>query len=130
MNRYLGCLGILICLLLLSGTGVTQGTDATGSADDLDLDALVDRISSSKALGLFTKLSLKRDIDGFLDEVKRYHEGDADESLEELHERYDVMVHKLTALVQDKDTELVQSIDESRDKLWAILSDEAKFARL
>ena len=40
------------------------------------------------------------------------------------------MVHKLTTLVQDKDSELVKSIDESRDKLWAILSDEKKFASL
>ncbi len=99
-------------------------------ADDFDLNALVSRISQSKALGLFTKLSLKHDIDGLLENVRKYHDGSGDGSLEQLHERYDVLVHKLMILLQEKDGDLVKSIDDGRDKLWAILSDHEKFASI
>jgi hypothetical protein len=104
-------------------------SDDSDSGGDFDLEALVDRISHSKALGFFTKLSLKLDIDGFLKMVQEYHDKEgADDSLEQLHERYDVMVHKLVALLQDEDEELVESIENGRDKLWAMLADAKKFA--
>lgn len=61
--------------------------------------------------------------------IREYHDkGGGEDSLEQLHERYDVMVHKLVVLLQDKDEELVKSIDDGRDKLWAMLADAKKFA--
>jgi len=120
-----------VALLALSSHAFAQqsGSDDSDSGDDFDLEALVDRISHSKALGFLTKLSLKLDIDGFLKMVQEYHDkGGAEDSLEQLHERYDVMVHKLVVLLQDEDEELVKSIDEGRDKLWVMLADAKKFA--
>lgn len=120
-----------IALLALSSSVFAQqsGSDDSDAGDDFDLEALVDRISHSKALGFLTKLSLKLDIDGFLKMVQEYHDkGGAEDSLEQLHERYDVMVHKLVVLLQDEDEELVKSIDEGRDKLWVMLADAKKFA--
>lgn len=120
-----------VALFALSNPVFAQQS-GSGEADngaDFDLEALVDRISHSKALGFLTKLSLKLDIDGFLKMVREYHDkGGGDDSLEQLHERYDVMVHKLVVLLQDKDEELVKSIDDGRNKLWAMLADAEKFA--
>lgn len=123
---------IWVALFALSSTLIAQQTppNDAGGHDDLDLDALVDRVSHSKALGFLTKLSLKGDIDGFLKKMREYHDKSGDSSLEQLQERYDVMVHKLVTLLQDKDQELVKSIDDSRDKLWAMLSDSKKFAEM
>ncbi len=123
-------LGSLLFLLSVAGLAQQSGSDKSDGADDFDLNALVSRISQSKALGLFTKLSLKHDIDGLLENVRKYHDGSGDGSLEQLRERYDVLVHKLVILLQDKDKELVNSIDDGRDKLWAILSDDKKFASI
>ncbi len=123
-------LGSLLFLLSVAGLAQQSGSDNSDGADDFDLNALVSRISQSKALGLFTKLSLKHDIDGLLENVRKYHDGSGDGSLEQLHERYDVLVHKLMILLQEKDGELVKSIDDGRDKLWAILSDHEKFASI
>ena len=123
-------LGSLLFLLSVAGLAQQSGSDNSDGADDFDLNALVSRISQSKALGLFTKLSLKHDIDGLLENVRKYHDGSGDGSLEQLRERYDVLVHKLMILLQEKDGELVQSIDDGRDKLWAILSDHEKFASI
>lgn len=119
-------------LLAVSIAALSQQplTGDGGSTDDFDLDALVDQIAHSKALGFLTKLSLKRDIDGFLKDVRNYHDGKGGNSLDQLHERYDVLVHKLVVLLQDGDQALVKSIDDGRDKLWAMLADEKKFATL
>lgn len=121
-----------LVLLALSLVGVAQQTGSSGasSGDDFDLNALVDRLSNSKSLGIFTKLSLKGDIDRLLNNVRDYHKGDAKDSLDQLRERYDAMVHKLVVLLQDKDEDLVKSIDQSRDRVWLMLADENEFKRL
>ena len=123
-------LGLLLFLLSVAGLAQQSGSDNSDGADNFDLNALVSRISQSKALGLFTKLSLKHDIDGLLENVRKYHDGSGDGSLEQLRERYDVLVHKLMILLQEKDGELAKSIDDGRDNLWAMLSDHEKFASI
>jgi hypothetical protein len=117
-----------LVLLTLSFFGVAQQTGSDNSADDIDLDALVDRVSHSKHLGFLTKISLRQDVDRLLESIRKYHSGAGEGSLEKARERYDIMVHKLIILLQDKDKELTKSIDDGREKLWAILSDEKKFA--
>ena len=125
MNAVLG-----LVLLTISLTGFTQQTavETSGNPDDFDLDTLIDRVSSSKFLGFFTKISLKQDIDRLLDSIRDFHGGSGEGSLEQARERYDAMAHKLIILLQDKDEELAKSIDDGRESLWAILSDKKKFA--
>jgi len=131
-------------LLAFSLPGLAQQSGSASHADDetFDLDDLVGRISSSKSLGFFTKISLKNDIDNLLAELRDHHDkfdntsgndssdSTQHESLQQLRERYDVMVHKLVVLLQDKDAELVKSIDDGREQLWAVLADRKKFAQL
>ncbi len=123
-------LGSILFIFSVIGLAQQTGSDNSDGGDDFDLDALVSRVSQSKALGFFTKLSLKQDVDRLLKNVRKYHDGSGDGSLERLRERYDVVLHKLVILLQDKDKELVKSIDDGRDKLWAILSDDNKFASM
>lgn len=127
-------LSIALSLVLLILSCVVPAAQArsenSGLPGDFDLDGLIHRVTKSKALGFLTKLSLKQEIDRLLESIRQYHNGTGNDSLEQLHERYDLMVHKLVTLVQNKDEELVKSIDDGRDKLWAILADEHKFAKL
>jgi Ni,Fe-hydrogenase maturation factor len=112
--------------------GFAQQDSTTNSErqDDFDVDALVDRVAHSKALGFFTKLSLKQEIDQLMTGIRAHHNASQDYPIEQLRERYDVMVKKLMILLQEKDQELVQEIHNGRGKLWAILSDEKKFASM
>ena len=121
-----------LALLAASFISLAQqsGTAGTDNHDNFDLDVLVERIIHTKSLGFLTKLSLKKDTDKFLRSMRNYHDGTKNDSLEQLHERYDIMVHKLMFLVQEKDAELSKFIDDGRDQLWTILSDESKFANL
>lgn len=127
-RRLLVLLGIILLSISLVGHGQQSGAQDDKIHDDFDLDALVDRVSHSKSLGFFTKLSLKQEIDQLLAGMRAQHDGSKNDQLEPLRERYDVMVQKLVILLQDKDKELVQTIHDSQEKLWAILSDEKKFA--
>lgn len=123
-------LGLLLVVILSIGLATQAVPDDAHGSDDFDLNTLIDRVAGSKALGFLTKLSLKRDIDRFLDSVRDFHKGTGDASLDQLRERYDALVHSLVVLVQDKDEELVKTIDDGRDKLWALLADEEKFKTL
>lgn len=119
-------------LLAFSLLGLAQQAASTSNADgeNFDLDGLVGRVSGSKSLGFFTKISLKRDIDQLLANIRDYHASAGHSTLQELRERYDVLVHKLVVLLQSKDEELVKSIDDGREQLWAVLADKEKFAKL
>jgi hypothetical protein len=139
MTRGVRALALLTAALVcaVAAAAVKGAVDPAGIAigdidgdGDVDLDDLMVRIGESKAIGWMTKLTLKRDIDGFQGELRQFHEGRSKLTLDQLHERYDVLVYKLLALVQDKDPALARDIASSRDPLWAQLSDPAGFGRL
>ena len=101
-----------------------------GIPDDVNPNEIFERVARSRSLGGLTKLSLKKDYDRLLNMTRDYHQGGEDISVEQFSERYDVMLHTLKILLQDKDAELVNFINDARDKLWLILSDEEKFANM
>lgn len=103
--------------------------DADGDGD-VDLDDLVKRIRDSKAIGLLTKLSLKREIERFERDLQAFYDGVGKSTLAELHERYDLLVHKLVTLLQGKDPGLARDISRARDPLWAKLTDADEVRRL
>jgi len=103
--------------------------DADGDGD-VDLDDLARRIADSKAVGLLTKLSLKREIDALERDLKSFHDGAVKSTLDQLHERYDLLVHKLMSLLQEKDPKLARDVSGARDPLWTKLADPNEFRRM
>ena len=103
--------------------------DADGDGD-IDLDDLAKRVGDSKAIGLLTKLSLKREIEVFKVDLKAVHDGASKSTLTQMRERYDLMVHKLMTLLQAKDPGLAKEIAEARNFLWAKLADPKEFRKM
>ena len=103
--------------------------DADGDGD-VDLDDLAKRVGDSKAIGLVTKISLKRQIDGFKSDLKAFHSGSKKSTLAQLHERYNRMVDKLRGLLQAKDPGLAREISQARNFLWDKLADPTEFKRM
>ena len=95
--------------------------------EDLDLDELSDRIANTKAVGILSKLSMKRDVDKLEKDLRAYHKGGVSVTLEQLKERYDLMVHKLLIQIQDKDAQLAKDVARVRDDLWKRLADPDEF---
>jgi len=96
----------------------------------LDLTSLEKRLRETQAIGVFTKLSLKNQVDDLLEQLSAFHEGRGQTPLEKLRESYDLLLLKVLSLLQDKDPGLARDIAASREALWNLLADPAKFANL
>jgi len=94
----------------------------------LDLKALETRLKETKAIGVFTKLALKNQIDDLLERFRAFYQGRIKTSMVELRRAFDMLVMKTLALLQDADAPLAGALASSRESIWGILSDRAKFA--
>jgi hypothetical protein len=95
----------------------------------LDLASLETRLRATKAIGVFTKLSLKNKVSDLFDQFKAFHHGGAP-PLTTLRQEYDLLLLKLLSLLQDDDASLASAISASRESIWAMLADPAKFTKL
>jgi hypothetical protein len=100
---------------------------ATAPAAPLDLNLLETRLRETKAIGVFTKLSLKNQVDDLLDRFRAYHKRQGSVTLAELRRNYDMLMLKVLALLQDSDPSLARDIVKSRAAIWSILADPRKF---
>jgi len=96
----------------------------------LDLAGLEQRLKDTHAIGLFTKLSLKNQVDDLLGAFRTFHAGQIPPSLPELRERYDLLLLKVLTLLQDGDPPLASAISASREAIWGLLADRDKFQKI
>ena len=100
------------------------------SAAIVDLNSLEKRLRDTSAIGVFTKLSLKNQVDDLLERFRSFHEGRGGATLVKLRESYDLLVLKVVSLLQDRDAPLAQDVFSSREALWNLLADPVKFKTL
>jgi hypothetical protein len=103
---------------------------AAPPAPPLDLASLETRLKETNAIGIFTKLTLKNQVDALLDKFREYYEGRIKTTLAQLRQPYDQLLLKVLALLQDGDPPLARAIAQSREAIWGILSDPDKFKNL
>jgi hypothetical protein len=96
----------------------------------LDLAGLEQRLKDTHAIGLFTKLSLKNQVDDLLGAFRAFHGGQTQPPLAELRQRYDLLLLKVLTLLQDGDPPLASAIAASREAIWAFLADRDKFQKI
>jgi outer membrane biosynthesis protein TonB len=99
-------------------------------APTLDLGSLEQRLKDTKAIGVFTKLSLKNQVDDLLGELRAFHKGAAKTQVAALRQKYDTLIIKVLTLLQDGDPQLASAIASSREALWGILMDPQKFSQI
>jgi hypothetical protein len=108
----------------------TQPVDKQPAPAPLDLTALEQRLKDTHAIGVFTKLSLKNQVDDLLDAFRSFHGGQTQPPLAELRQRYDLLLLKVLTLLQDGDPPLASAISASREAIWALLADRNKFQKI
>jgi hypothetical protein len=97
------------------------------SAPPLDLASLETRLRETRAIGVFTKVSLKNQVDDLLDKFRAYYKRQSNTTLAELRRPYDMLLLKTLSLLQDSDPALARDIVASREAIWGILADRDKF---
>ena len=90
----------------------------------------VARIRETGAIGFFTKLALKNQIDDLLSEFREFHEGVSNTVLSVLKDQFNLLLMKVITLLQDDDSKLFQDIVSARELLWINLADPEQFERL
>jgi len=107
-----------------------QGPARQETSPTLDLKSLETRLKETKAIGVFTKLALKNQVDDLLNQFRAFYQGRRKTTLAELRRPYDLLILKVLALLQDSDPPLARAIVTSREEIWGILADPAKFASI
>ena len=93
----------------------------------LDIAALKERLRDTNAIGMFTKLALKNQVDDLLQQFRAHYLSGQKTNVAALRQAYDMLVLKVLALIQDSDPSLARSISGSREAIWGILADPEKF---
>jgi hypothetical protein len=96
----------------------------------LNLVALKDRLKATKAIGFFTKISLKNQVDDLMNKFHDHYQGTARTTMPELRRSYDLLMTKVLSLLQNSDGTLAADVVSSREAIWGLLSDPKKFATL
>jgi hypothetical protein len=94
------------------------------------LPLLEQRLRDTRAIGVFTKLSLKNQVDDLLKQFRAYHQGGSGRTLPQLRQSYEVLLLKVVSLLQDDDPGLAAAVGSSREAIWGVLADPKKFASL
>lgn len=113
-----------------AGKTASSAAKAPAAAPSLDLNALIERLKQTKAIGAFTKITLKNQVDDLLDQFRGHYQGKATRSMVELRRAYDLLMMKVLSLLQDDDHMLALAIVSSRESIWGLLSDPKKFATI
>jgi len=96
----------------------------------LDLNALKERLKQTKAIGIFTKIALKNQVDDLLEQFSEYYEGKGKLTMTDLRRSYNLLMMKVLSLLQDADQTLASAIVSSREAIWGLLADPKTFATL
>ena len=101
-----------------------------GPVPTLDLTTLEAQLRETKAIGFFTKVTLKNQVNDLLDKFQAYHQRKATLAITDLRRSYDLLMMKVLSLLQDEDPRLALAIVSSRAAIWDLLVDPVKFATL
>ena len=96
----------------------------------LDVAALTARLRDTKAIGTFTKLALKNQVDDLLKQFRALYASGRKGSVDSLRQPYNMLILKVLSLLQDSDPALARTISASREAIWRILADPEKFNSL
>ncbi len=84
-------------------------------------------LADTKAIGLFTKLGLKKDMNKVLQRLKKFHDGKSKYTLEQLQEQYDLVLMKIAIHLQDSDFILHRHLCNAWLPIWQDLKDFDRF---
>jgi hypothetical protein len=94
----------------------------------MDLASLERRLRDTRAIGVFTKLTLKNQVEELMKRFKTFHQGKGRATLNDLRERYNLLMLKVLSLLQRDDPPLARDLSASREAIWTILADPVKFS--
>jgi len=87
-------------------------------------------LRDTHAIGVFTKLSLKNQVDDLLAQFKTFYGGHSQITLARLRQKYEGLLLKVVSVLQNDDPQLASAISSSREAIWGVLADPKSFANI
>ena len=113
-----------------AGAAAAAAPPKVSTPPPLDLKGLEQRLRDTRAIGVFTKLSLKNQVDELLAQFKAFHQGKPGVTVGQLRQKYELLLMKVVTLLQDGDPALASAVSSSREAIWDVLTDPQKFAAI
>lgn len=113
-----------------TSAGAPLVANTPAGAPALDLKTLEEQLKDTKAIGFFTKLTLKGQVDDLLDDFRKHYDGKGKRTMTDLRRSYELLVMKVLSLLQDDDPKLASAIVSSREAIWGLLADPKTFATI
>jgi hypothetical protein len=106
---------------------IEDWADVKRTEPPLDVAELKARLRDTNAIGVFTKLALKNQVDDLMQQFRTHYLAGPKTSVAALRQPFDMLILKVLALIQDDDPSLARTISGSREAIWGILADPVKF---
>jgi hypothetical protein len=103
---------------------------ATQPEPTLDVADLKSRLRDTNAIGVFTKLALKNQMDDLVQQFRTHHHSGQKSGVAPLRQLYDTLVLKVLSVIEGRDPSLARAISGSREAIWGLLADPIKFSSI
>jgi hypothetical protein len=95
-----------------------------------NLTSLEKQLKDTQAIGVLAKIALRNQVDDLVSQFRAFYQGKLKTTLAELRRPYDLLILKVVLLLQDNDPSLAAAVVASREAIWGMLADPAKFATI
>ena len=132
----IGIITVVFALLLVNPLFASTTPDVSSPRSScppvkeeiVDIDMLIDMVTKTKAISLFGKLKLKKELNKLLARLEDFHQGSSTFSLEQLEEQYNVILMRITVHIQDKDEILHHQLCNSWLVIWEDMKNYDQFS--
>lgn len=95
---------------------------------EMNLTELEQRVRDTRAISVFQKLALQREVNDLLARFRNAHSGSQNE-VSSLRRPYERLIASIQSQL-GRDPKLSSEISASREAIWVVLTDRTKFASL
>jgi len=110
-----------------SGAPAAQSHSASG-AHEIDLQELEKRVRATRAISVFQKLELQREVNELVARFRQAHAGQIAE-ISTLRRPYERLIASIQSRL-GRDPQLAGQISASREAIWGVLTDRTRFASI
>lgn len=122
-----GVLALIAFFVVLSEPALADDQSQKADGSSINLEGLEVGLRDTNAIGLFKKLSLKRDLDRLIVNFQAFHGGAEEANIEKLESSFEKLVNNTLSLLHAKDPDLHQRVSAARSQLWFRLRDPDTF---
>jgi len=102
----------------------SKAASAEGGQAAFNMDALIERLKKTQAIGFFTKIAIRNDVMDFSNLVREYRKKSMlDAKIKDVRARFEGLFLKIVALLE-KDPDLSRYLYLSREDIWKNLLED------